>query len=289
MLFEDEELSGRRLLGRRKNKRRRSVLDVKSKSVNWGETPRRTAVAVLVLGVVAAACVTAWFACSLAGEFLFSRNERFAIKKLDINVRQGAVVGADLVREYAKVNEGTNLFGFNIKEARANLLRVPNVRTVSITRELPSTVRIAVAERDALARVGRTGAVGVDFEGVVFVLRRRLSDLPVILGYRPREPEPGSRLAGTALSALEVLDVCRDHWLSLRISSIDVSKEDHLIVRVPGRRSFSLEWEGMGELTQESRENLMKQLANVSRTWQSERGKEHSHLNATFADQVVGQ
>lgn len=289
MLFEDEELSGRRIFGRGRNRRRRSVLDVSAKSAGWGGTPRRAAVFVLALGVLAAACVTTWFAFGLLGELLFSRNGRFAIERLDINVRQGAVVGPALVREYTGIGEGTNLFGFDIVEARRKLLRVPNVRSVSITRELPSTVRVTVAERDPLARVGRTGAVGVDVEGVVFVLRRRIMELPVITGYRPRDPEPGSRLGGRALAALELLDACRDPRLPMNVSSIDVSKQDHLVVRVPGRRTFAINWPGMGDMTAESRKKLREKLADVCRAWQSKRGKNHSHLDATFADQVVGQ
>lgn len=287
-MFEDEELSGRRILKGR-NRRRRSVLDVTSKNVGWNDTPQRTAVFALAVTVLVAACVTAWFAISLAGELLFSRNKRFAITVLDINVRQNAVVGADLVREYAQVGEGTNLFGFNMKKARRDLLRVPNVKSVSIIRELPSTVKITVAERDALARIGRTGAVGVDLDGVVFVLRRRLSDLPVITGYKPNDPEPGSRVGGLALAALELLEVCRDPRMPLDISSVDVDRKDRIVVRVPGARSFDLSWEGMGEMTADSRRNLRQKLAEVSGTWQSERGKTHSHLDATFENQVVGQ
>lgn len=289
MLFEDEDLSGGRLLGRGRNRRRRSILDVTTKAAGWGDAPRHTAVFALALAVLAAGGVTGWFAANLICELLFSRNDRFVIREIDINVRQGAVVGPNLVREYAKVGEGTNLFAFSIGEARRNLLRVPNVKSVSITRELPSTVRITVAERDALARVGRTGAVGVDRDGVVFVLRRRLRDLPVITGYKPRDPEPGSRVAGMALAALEVLDVCRDPRLPLQVSSIDVTREDHLVVRVPGKRSFMIEWEGMGDMTPESRRKLRGKLADVTRTWQSEKGKNHSRLDATFVDQVVGQ
>jgi hypothetical protein len=249
------------------------------------------AVFVLVPVAVLAACAALWLGVRWGAAMMFWRNDRFAIRHLDI--RAGTVITADLVREYTRIEEGMNLFAVDIGAIRrAFLQQAPNVRSISIARQLPDTLQIEIVERVPLARIGRRGFLVTDREGSVFGVRSPPVGLPYISGYRGPALRPGDRLAGMAQAALEVLDVCDNPRLGLRVESVEVHRDDYLVVRLvfdDRMREVDLAWDDMGRRTKASRRRLLERLEWVKRTLESPRGANLSHLDATFADRIVGR
>ncbi len=171
------------------------------------------------------------------GRALFSNNERFTIKRLD--VRSNGRLQPEHLREYGKVAEGDNLFAVDIASVRANLERVPLIRSAEVHRDLPDTLVIRVMERSALGRLA-DGASGypvlVDRDGYVLGLGRQ-SNLPLIRGATERGLGPGSIIREkNILDALDVLELCDATRLGsvIHLQSIEAGAADRLVLNLAG-------------------------------------------------------
>jgi cell division septal protein FtsQ len=290
MWFDDDHLFGGRSVRVRHRKRKVAVLRVSARrrggggGGGGGKPGRglRVSVFVLIPLVAAGVCAALWFGLQALGALLFSQNSTFTIKTLDI--RGGPVITERLIREYTQLQEGMNLFGFNIRQVREDFLRrAPNVRGIQISRHLPDRLRIEVDERNALARIGRRGVLVADRYGVVFVQRNRTRPLPVIVGYTAGPLRPGYCVQGRALAALEVIDACEENpVLGLTVAAVDLDDKDAVIVTLADDKTVKLAWAKMGSLTPASRRQLMAKLGRVSRVLQSEQGRTLRRLDATL-------
>lgn len=76
---------------------------------------------------------------------------------------------ADQVRKAAGIDPGTPLLRVDVDAAEARVARLPQVRSVEVTRGWPHSVVITVVERSAVAIVGKPGRRSlVDADGVLF-------------------------------------------------------------------------------------------------------------------------
>jgi len=272
-------------------RRRAAVLNVNTRVSHYrgGGGRHRLAALILVPVTLAAAAVLALLGLNRLGSLLFASNPRFAIRRLVID--EGAVVTRELIQEWTNVREGMNLFGFDAGDVRENvLLRAPNVRSMEIVRLLPDTVFIRVEERLPLARVGTRGQFAADREGMLFA-GVPLQRLPVIEGYPPEHVRPGVRLEGLALAALELIELCDEPRLGVRIASVAVNRPDHLLARIlyeERERTVKLSWDGMGTGGPRSREGLERRLGEALGAFRSETGRQVSQLDATFPGKAYG-
>lgn len=292
MWLDSETVSGTRLLASRRRARRRTTLRVTARmsrdrraAVRWGIG------AAIAAPLLAGVSVLLWFGLRAAGRGAFARNPRFVIQRLEIEA--GEVMHAGLVKEFTRIDVGTNLFAVNTGELRkAFLARAPNVQSIRFYRFLPDRMRIEITERVPLARVGRLGHLVASGDGHVFGLRAGLSRLPILSGYPGARLRPGNRLSGAARAAVQVLAACEDPELGIRIREIDVSRTDYLMVFLEGHggvRRMDLNWDGMGSETRASRAAMTERLRWASQVLHSEKGRRQSRLDATYADMIVGQ
>lgn len=105
--------------------------------------------------------------------------------KVDRVVVEGAniLAGKDLV-DLASITPQIPVYETNLYEVRRRLLKQPMLKHVSVTRQLPDAIHIAVVERQPVASLGGNQLRHVDAEGV---LLPRLEtgvqlDLPLISG-----------------------------------------------------------------------------------------------------------
>lgn len=153
------------------------------------------------------------------GRFLFSRNEAFTIRRLNINSDDS--IARSYLEGKRDIRVGQNLFAFNIGDVRSEFLRhAPNYRAITITRVLPDMLTIAITPREPLALIGRRGGFAVDAEGWVFGQRKAPDALPLIVGYQGAFLKPGDRVQALSADAVRLIDT----WLST-----DVERE--MIVR----------------------------------------------------------
>ncbi|MFU8779526.1 MAG: cell division protein FtsQ/DivIB [Kiritimatiellia bacterium] len=231
------------------------------------EHPLWTGVLLVVVALLVAGAV-GYAAILFAGNALFAENHRFAIKAIE--VQGGAVKTEKMVLEYLEhvgIAPGANLFSFSMRELTdVYLERNPLVRQVRVERVLPDALRFSVWERQPLARLGQHSTLVVDREGYVFRMLQRLGDLPVIIEKGETVWSPGDTVFGMLPAALEVLDVCDDPRVGLRVLGVDVRNPEYLLIHVlttDGIKEARLSWLDMGQNTEASRRDLVMRLARL--------------------------
>lgn len=285
----NEAISGWRFFRQWRDRRDRSAVRVRTRLNSRDNDPtRRSSILILSIAGACVALLLLWLGIRALGGALFYRNDRFTLRHLA--VREGELITADLVREYTRIQEGTNLFAISIGQIRDDFLRkVASVKAMKIQRILPDTVEIEITERVPLARVvGRNQALIADGEGQLFAVGAGYRDLPVITGYG-EDVRPGKRVQGLAGAALALLSMCDSPKIGLRVTSVDISPESYLMLKLADGRAVMFNWEKMGEDTIESRGHLWRKLVRLAQTRQSAQGRQHRAFDFTYADRAVGQ
>ena len=226
------------------------------------------------------------------GEALFWKNPRYTLRKLTIRI-DGHAITPQHVREYTGLTEGVNIFAFNLNRRRAEFLRkTPIVRSMSIVRELPDAIKVDVAERITIAKLGRwPGLLGVDRDGWVFTLRTGGREVPVVTGPPQSALRPGMRVDQSVMIAIELVDACnRSPYAEvIKITSVDVSKKEHLELYLAEGERVKLAWDGMGTTNAVARRNLDRKIGQMAKALRAseERGRRLANLDLTFHDQYA--
>jgi len=93
------------------------------------------------------------------------------------------------------VSRGIPIFGFSPVEAKTRLEKLPWVRTATVERSLPDTIRVVIEERRPLAlwqNHGRLGLVDSEGEPIHVAEVGRFRDLPIVVG--PDAPQSAPAL-----------------------------------------------------------------------------------------------
>ena len=290
MLFGDTDGGARRGKGRKRSKpRNRYRMDAKVKGRDARKLYRVGAIVLLGI-VVVGFLATLFFGMLFTRDLLFARNDRFVIRKIE--VIDGQIKTENMIREYLAyegITIGTNLFAFSIGDFETLYLkRNPLVKMIQVTRQFPGTLKVAIRERDPLVRLGQRGSLVADSEGFVFRLSSHLHSLPVIIGHENDQPSPGEYVKGTARSAVELLAICDNPRIGMRIMGVDVSKADYLLVHFvmpSGVKQARLIWDGMGTGTPEASKDLILRLGRLKQAAQNDRGR-HGGFDATLPGRV---
>lgn len=188
----------------------------------------------------------------------FHRNPQFVLRQL--NIVSGMTMNEMLVREYLGLHEGMPLFDLDIERRRQDLLSdAPNIRSITITRRLPSRMEVRIVEREPVGRMGRTGQV-IDSEGVIFPRYVGVDHLPVLTGLEGVEVQPGAKLDGMGLAAVQLLSVLARPEYTLPVATVDLSHPDYLQVSLADQRLVKLSWKGMDTTSAEARSALGRRL-----------------------------
>jgi cell division septal protein FtsQ len=236
---------------RNRRLRREHLLDVKLRSSQVRAA--RLRMAAVALGVVFAAVLSIylfWRAGQLALNRLLYTNRSFAIQTIEVET--DGIIAPEQIRRWARVKAGDNLLALDLARVKRDLELVSLVRSVSIERILPHTLRIRVAEREPIAQVNlprpRPGGpvefapCFLDEEGVVILPLdpsqraappdEREGRLPVIQGLNLNEVQPGRRIESpqlqAALQLITAFDASPMAGLS-ELKRIDVSASDILV------------------------------------------------------------
>lgn len=117
----------------------------------------------------------------------------------------------------AGIRDGEPLLGFDAAAVRARLEALPQVRRAEVRVIFPSTVRLTLHRREAVALVvaesgGRSLPALVDADGTIFAVARRAeeADLPVVSGIRLGDAGIGSSLGAAAAPLLADLAALRE-------------------------------------------------------------------------------
>ena len=187
----------------------------------------------------------------------------FAVRSVQVDGLTTLV--ADDVREVARVADGVPLLRVDAGAVEDRVAELPQVRSVQVARGWPDRIVITVAEREAMAVVGRPGRRSlVDASGVLF---------DTVTGEPPRgvvplevaEPEEGDpeTLAGlTALSALppglreEVVRVSVPD-----VENIELALRDDTVVRWGGAGASATKAQVLGALVERMADDELEPAA----------------------------
>ncbi len=132
--------------------KREQVLEVKLRSDQVRASRLRMAITVMS---VCAGTVLALLLFWRGGEWLLNQlvfqNRAFAIEIIDIQT--DGVIGAEQLRKWAGVRTGDNLMALDLSRIKRDLELEPLISSVAVERILPHTLKLRVAEREAIAQV----------------------------------------------------------------------------------------------------------------------------------------
>ena len=210
-----------------------------------------------------------------------------------VSITSGKMVKADIIAENLGLRKGVNLAKVDFAERRRELLvRIPTLRTVTITRKLPGKVEISAEERVPIAKMGvrgRRGVTGrvVDSEGMVFPCLRGTQLLPAIV-VPPPGTAIGQMLKGRPLAALRLVETCREpEFADLSVLDVDISKPDYLLVTMGGSYARAkISWEGMDDPDTGGREDLVARLKRLRTAIRSGAADGAKLWNATMPDRI---
>ena len=266
---DNDNYSSGGLFGHRRENRRNSILMVSARmSDQRKERVHRVGAILLTTIVLAGIGWAVLLGAKIIGQTLFSENDRFVIRHLDI--RSDGKLQPEHIREYAHIEEGMNLFAVDLNQVRDDLASVPIVGSVNVRRKLPDTLEISVSERIPAARLGEESTgypLAVDRCGFVLGPTSISQQLPSITGLQEKGLRPGAQLGDPGVkSALHVVDLCDLPSFSrfLKIKNVDVSHSEYLEVRLLRGERILLSRENMDmKLTKLC--EIMKHTADMGR------------------------
>ena len=193
-----------------------------------------------------------------------------------VSITDGKMVRADVIAYMFGLKNGANLALIDFDERRkATLKKIPNIREISIARQLPDKVSITVEERVPVVRLAIKGEKKdsgrvADTEGVVFISSSGTQMLPIIREAAAPGTEKGQKLTGRALAALKLLETCRDNFRALAAIEADISKPDYITVVLGNDYSIAkVAWDGMDDPSESTQKNLEKQLESLTKAYTS--------------------
>lgn len=144
----------------------------------------------------------------LTAAYVLARSSFFEVR--EIRVVGNSALDREKLVSVSGINPGQNIFKIDLKASASRLKEIPLVKSVVLSRKLPSAVEIRVEERKPRAILPVEGGfIQVDDEGVC--LQKGdigSSQLPVVTGENFSAPAPGGRIKSEALDT--ALAVVRD-------------------------------------------------------------------------------
>lgn len=178
---------------------------------------RRVLVTMVVVGALAGAGWLVFFSPTLA--------------VAHVRVAGTSVLEPGEVRAVAAVPRGEPLARVNVDAIAARVEGLAPVQAVDVSRAWPDTVRIAVAERVAVAVVERDGVVrGLDDEGVIF------RSYPSQPGHLPLIRMSAATRTEALAEGAAVIDALPDD-LAARVEYLQVETVDSITLRLRGGRT----------------------------------------------------
>ncbi len=252
----------------------------------------------MILGIAAAAIVIAigyglYHAYKALKKEYFKECEITDISS-QVEVTTGKYVKRGVILDGFGLKNGENLANIDFDARRKELLaKVPNIRSLTITRIPPGKVAIHVEEREAVARVNlkgkkRPSGKVVDSDGVVFLRMAGTGMLPTIREAQAPGVRPGEKLSPRAFAALQLLETAaRREYQSLGIIEVDISPTDYILARLSNYQSLKILWDGMDEPpTPASKADLEIRLTHLRDTINSKVTTRAIVWNATERDRI---
>ena len=185
----------------------------------------------LLLAILAAIGAVVFFAERL----LFSRNERFLLRRIEVRSEQSGYWNGrdDRVAERLQLHPGRdNLWEMDLRQLREKLQRHPSIQSCTMKRVLPDTLSVSIVERLPRAALGHPGSPFLLSDDLVVLPRAETmtvaGDLPVLTGFAPNYRTYPGDLCPQAKAAMNLLMEILRNYPDFAAVHLDVSSRDKL-------------------------------------------------------------
>jgi cell division septal protein FtsQ len=236
----------------------------------------------LVLLIIGAAVTAVGFGCWGLYQVLFSKNERFTLRRLEL---QG--LDPDRTRSLAhyldlKMNED-NLFDIDIASLKRKITNISYISDVSVYRVLPDTLKVNVIQRIPLAYLSKFGSKWVIDEDCIVMNRKYCMKvrytLPVINNFKYKSFNSGERLPQLE-EAVELIKLATYEFRNFKIYSLDLKDADKItfVMIRNRRRAYKVIM---------PRKNLKRMMIILREALANKQGKYKSTIDLTYREQAV--
>ena len=188
-----------------------------NKTVNSKEKQKFLRV-ITVLIIIFLALIAVGFACIGVSRALFTENERLLLRRIELNGMSHERKKSML--KYLKLTlKEDNLFDIDIAEIRKKIEKISYIKSASVYRVLPDTIKIDVTQRVPLAYLFKYRSKWVIDEDAVVMNRNYCMkikySLPVIKGFKCRTIKAGQEMPGLE-QAIELIKLTSYEFQSLK-------------------------------------------------------------------------
>jgi cell division protein FtsQ len=174
----------------------------------------------------------------------------FKLRRIVVSNRQ--LMTAREIVVLSGLQVGDNLLAVDLDEVEKRVSSHPDIRSAAVSRHVPDTIKIEIAERFPVASVHKGRRYVVDGDGIFLSDRKQRgnSSLPMLVGLDFGEVRVGEKLSSPgAERVLDLVRRCCETGLArqLELVSIDVRDPDNLILRTKDIEEIRL---GNGEIGQ---------------------------------------
>ncbi|MHB8157661.1 MAG: cell division protein FtsQ/DivIB [Desulfocucumaceae bacterium] len=187
----------------------------------------------------------------LTAAYVLARSSVFEVREIRVN--GNVSLSRDNIVSSSGLNPGENIFKLDLKTAAGKIKIIPLVKSVEMSRRLPSAVEINVEERKPVALVPvEAGFIQVDDQGV-YIQKGDIgvNQLPIVTGLKFSPPSPGGKVEAEKIDA--ALAVVKDFppELTLLLSEINIEGDLAVVYTLDGiqcRLGVPLEIKQKGEV-----------------------------------------
>jgi len=228
-----------------------------------------------------------WILVGLSvGLTAFSNYWKSNLRVKEIIVEGTRVVEKNEITQISQVKNGTLLYDVDLTQVQRNVLSHLYVKEASVERNIPSSIKISVVERQPLTLVNANEIRYLDEDGVVLPhsISKAVFDLPVLSGI----PADVSLKLGSRIEQVDVQEALAVLWLA-KLSSKELY---HMISEVQIRQGdmvlYSAEW-GIPILF--GRGEIPNKLARLEAFWDEvvkDQGAQNlQYIDVRYADQII--
>ena len=233
----------------------------------------------LIIGAVVAAAGFGYWGLS---QVLFSKNERFTLRRLELQGLDPARTRSLAHYLDLKMNED-NLFDIDIAALKRKVINISYISDASIYRVLPDTLKVNVIQRIPLAYLSKFGSEWVIDEDCVVMNRKYCMKvrytLPVINNFKHASLYSGKNLPQLK-QAVELIKLATYEFRNFKIYSLDLEDADKItfVMIRKRRRAYKVIM---------PRKNLKRMMIILREALAEKKGKYKSTIDLTYSEQAV--
>jgi cell division septal protein FtsQ len=236
---------------------------------------------ITVLLIICLSITAVGFACLGVARALFTKNERLALRRIELNGMSPERTKAMI--KYLKLDLGEdNLFNIDIADVRKKIEKISYIKNASVYRVLPDTLKVNITQRVPLAYLFKYGSRWVIDEDAVVMSRKSCMKikypLPVIKDFKCITIKTGEKMSNLE-QAVKLIKLTTYEFQKFKVSSVSLEDPKKItFIMIKKRRAYKVLM---------PRKNIKDMLQVLRYALQQKQGKHKSTIDLTYNNQVI--